>query len=317
MAPGEPNFGFADDLALPCHRRLDVKGKRGFGDVYTRVHPDRPAPTITTRFHSVSNGRFGHYEQDRGLSLHEGALLQSFPPGYEFHAEGMDTAARMIGNAVPPKLAECLARHLYDAWREEQSLPADATRGRPTMNSKELCLRILSAESEDAVSAIIDEVPELSDPANWHPVDGRETNFNVVTNQASTGSKALTELCTNMVDAMLLKHAHLDGIVPAGPDAPQSVTDAVRDLVRLKGARSGVLAEVDDEKYLREFAEKNLVIGITGSTRRGESLCFTFTDNGEGQHPDDFEDTFLSLSKGNKSNIPSYRASTTWGRPAC
>lgn len=172
------------------------------------------------------------------------------------------------------------------------------------MNSKELCLRILSAESEDAVSAIIDEVPELSDPANWYPIDGRETNFNVVTNQASTGSKALTELCTNMVDAMLLKHAHLNGIVPTGPGAPKSVTDAVRDLVRLKGARSGVLAEVDDEKYLREFAEKSLVIGITGSTRRGESLCFTFTDNGEGQHPDDFEDTFLSLSKGNKSNIP-------------
>ena len=107
-----------------------------------------------------------------------------------------------------------------------------------------------------------------------------------------------------MVDAMLLKHAHLTGIDPAGPDAPQSVTDAVRDLIRLKGARSGVLAEVDDEKYLQEFAEKNLVIGITGSTRRGGSLCFTFTDNGEGQRPDAFEDTFLSLSKGNKSNIP-------------
>ena len=171
------------------------------------------------------------------------------------------------------------------------------------MNSKVLCLRMLSAESERAISSIIAEVPELSDPSNWHPIDGRNTNFNVVTNQASTGSKALTELCTNMVDALLLKHAYLAGINPTGPSAPQSVTKAVRDLVRLKGARSGVLAEVDDEKYLQQFAEKNLVIGITGSTRRGESLCFTFTDNGEGQHLGDFEDTFLSLSKGNKSNI--------------
>ncbi len=172
------------------------------------------------------------------------------------------------------------------------------------MNSKELCLRIMCAESEHAVSTIIDDVPELSDPANWHPIDGRNTNFNVVTNQASTGSKALTELCTNMVDALLLKHAYMAGIDPTGPGAPKSVTDAVRDLVQLKGARSGVLAEVDDEKYLQQFAEENLVIGVTGSTRRGESLCFTFTDNGEGQHPEDFEDTFLSLSKGNKSNIP-------------
>ena len=124
------------------------------------------------------------------------------------------------------------------------------------MNGKELCLRILCAESEQAVSDIIDDVPELSDPANWRPIDGRETNFNVVTNQASTGSKALTELCTNMVDAVLLKHAHLKGIEPTGPDAPKSVTDAVRDLVTLRGARSGVLAEVDDEKYLQEFAEE-------------------------------------------------------------
>ena len=172
------------------------------------------------------------------------------------------------------------------------------------MNSKETCLRILSAESEQEVDAVIQSVPELSASGNWYPIDNRETNFNVVTNQASTGSKALTELCTNMVDAILLKQAHLKGIDPTGSDAPKSVTEAVRELVKLKGARSGVLAEVDDEKYLQEFAEKNLVIGITGSTRRGESLCFTFTDNGEGQRPDAFEDTFLSLSKGNKSNIP-------------
>ena len=123
VAPGEPNFNFPEELALPCHRRLEDKGRRGFGDVYTRIRPDRPAPTITTRFHSVSNGRFGHYDenQTRGLSLREGALLQSFPPNYEFHVAGMDAAARMIGNAVPPKLAECMARNLGELWADEKS----------------------------------------------------------------------------------------------------------------------------------------------------------------------------------------------------
>ncbi len=131
--PGQPNFGFPDELALPCHRRLDEKGKRGFGDVYTRMDPDRPAPTITTRFHSVSNGRFGHYDenQERGLSLREGALLQSFPLDYEFHAEGMDAIARMIGNAVPPSLAKHMAEHLYEVWRDEHSSAAATTAGRP------------------------------------------------------------------------------------------------------------------------------------------------------------------------------------------
>ena len=172
------------------------------------------------------------------------------------------------------------------------------------MDNKEVCLRLLQCESEREVDAVIESVPELTDPQNWHPIDRRVTNFNVVTNQASTGSKALTELCTNMVDAVLMKHAHLKGIDPTGPKAPKSVIEGVRDLVGLKGARSGILAQVDDPKYLQQFAEKNLVIGVTGGTRQDQSLCFTFVDNGEGQHPSAFEDTFLSLSKGNKSNIP-------------
>ena len=173
-----------------------------------------------------------------------------------------------------------------------------------SMDSKKVCLSILGAESERQVDNIIAEVPELSDSGNWRPIDGRETNFNVVTNQASTGGKALTELCTNMVDAVLMKHALAKGISLTGTDAPQSVILGVRDLVGLRGARSGVLAEVEDPKYLQEFAEKNLVIGVTGGTRRNDPLCFTFVDNGEGQHANEFEDTFLSLSKGNKSNIP-------------
>ena len=75
------------------------------------------------------------------------------------------------------------------------------------MQSKRVCFRILRAESEREVWTIVESEPELAEPSNWHPVDGRDTNFNVVTNQASTGSKALTELCTNMVDAVLMKHA--------------------------------------------------------------------------------------------------------------
>lgn len=172
------------------------------------------------------------------------------------------------------------------------------------MSDHDLCFRILHAESESEVDDIIASDESLSNTENWYPVDGRDTNFNVVTNQASTGSKALTELCTNMVDAVLMKHAQEEGIELTGSDAPQSVIAGVRDLVRLPGARSGILAQVDDERYLREFSEENLIIGVTGGTRRNQSPCFTFVDNGEGQHPHDFEDTFLSLSKGNKSDIP-------------
>lgn len=136
VKPGEPNFGFAEspfgDISLPCHRRLAEKGKQGFGDVYTRIHPDRPAPTITTRFLSISNGRFGHFDESqvRGLSLREGAALQSFGDDYEFHGDGMETVARMIGNAVPPKLSAYMAEWLYGLWQDNgEELTANANRG--------------------------------------------------------------------------------------------------------------------------------------------------------------------------------------------
>ncbi len=124
LSPGEPNFNLRDsvfgDLSLACHRRLEITGKRGFGDVYTRMRPDRPSPTITTRFHSVSNGRFGHYAADqvRALSLREGATLQSFGEDYRFYGSGMDSIARMIGNAVPPVLAQFMARWAFEFWRK-------------------------------------------------------------------------------------------------------------------------------------------------------------------------------------------------------
>ena len=124
VKPGEPNWYFKDsefgDLRLECHRRLEENDRRGFGDVYTRMHPDRPSPTITTRFHSISNGRFGHYdeEQVRGISLREGATLQSFSENYVFYGSGMDSVARMIGNAVPPKLSAFMAESLCELWRD-------------------------------------------------------------------------------------------------------------------------------------------------------------------------------------------------------
>ena len=128
VKPGEANWGFAEspfgDLSLPCHRRIAAKGKKGFGDVYTRMHPDRPAPTLTTRFHSISNGRFGHYDegQVRGLSLREGAVLQSFGDEYVFHGESIDAIARMIGNAVPPKLSAYMAKWLLGLWRDRSEV---------------------------------------------------------------------------------------------------------------------------------------------------------------------------------------------------
>src|ERR1035438_6181342 len=104
------------DLTLDCHRKVNARLRdQCFGDVYTRMSPDRPSPTITTKCHSISNGRFGHYDvkQVRGISLREAAILQSFPSNYVFYPLDQNgPVASMIGNAVPPKLAVYFSRYL-------------------------------------------------------------------------------------------------------------------------------------------------------------------------------------------------------------
>jgi DNA (cytosine-5)-methyltransferase 1 len=121
--PGQSNSYMENteygDLSLDCHRKVNTRlGDRCFSDVYTRMHPNRPSPTITTKCHSISNGRFGHYDikQHRGISLREAATLQSFPDNYVFYPiEQIEPVARMIGNAVPPKLAKYFASYLVNS----------------------------------------------------------------------------------------------------------------------------------------------------------------------------------------------------------
>jgi len=83
-----------------------------FRDVYGRMSWDKAAPTITTRFVSLSNGRFGHPEEDRAISLREGATIQTFPKKYYFKAKSQGVIARHIGNAVPPSMAKQIGLHL-------------------------------------------------------------------------------------------------------------------------------------------------------------------------------------------------------------
>ena len=171
-------------------------------------------------------------------------------------------------------------------------------------DSETTCLTLLDCNSENEVESIVRSTPAMSDCA-WKPLDRRETNFNITSNQASDGGKALTELMTNMVDAVLLKYAHEKHIDPKGASAPQTMYSAVETLIDIKHLRGGRLVDADDESSLRAFALEHLIIGVTGGSTKKEGFpCFTFIDNGEGQHPEHFEETFLSLSAGNKKDIP-------------
>jgi DNA (cytosine-5)-methyltransferase 1 len=99
-----------EGVGLRCHDKVD-----GFRDVYGRLWWDRPAVAITARCRTPSCGRFIHPVQDRGLSVREAALLQGFPPEYQFEGP-FDDKYKQIGNAVSPMFSRALAEHLDLAW---------------------------------------------------------------------------------------------------------------------------------------------------------------------------------------------------------
>jgi len=93
-------------LQLDCYRGKDDR----FRDVYGRLFWDKPSSTITTKFIKISNGRFAHPDENRGLSIREGATIQSFPKEYIFKTNSIGIAAKLIGNAVPPEYARRLGK---------------------------------------------------------------------------------------------------------------------------------------------------------------------------------------------------------------
>ena len=103
---GGSRLDWADDpdLQLNCF----IGKNDSFKDSYGRMWWNKPAPTITTKFFSISNGRFGHPDEDRAISLREGATLQTFPKDYVFKCRSIATTARLIGNAVPCEFARRL-----------------------------------------------------------------------------------------------------------------------------------------------------------------------------------------------------------------
>ena len=113
--PGGTWRDWPEELIAACHTR---KSGATYPSVYGRMEWDLPAPTVTTQCYGFGNGRFGHPEQDRAISLREAAVLQSFPSDYAFIPDdavvNFNALGRMIGNAVPVLLGKFIGEILVD-----------------------------------------------------------------------------------------------------------------------------------------------------------------------------------------------------------
>jgi DNA (cytosine-5)-methyltransferase 1 len=104
---GGSRTGLPNNLVLDCHKKKNADGSvfSGHKDVYGIMDADKPSPTMTGGCLCYSKGRYGHYEQDRAISIREAARLQTFPDDFIF-PDSLTAAALQIGNAVPIDLVK-------------------------------------------------------------------------------------------------------------------------------------------------------------------------------------------------------------------
>lgn len=162
-------------------------------------------------------------------------------------------------------------------------------------NHEELFWQMYNCKNEQEVDEFIRQRPEIFAQSNWRPLGGETSNYGTVENQAADPVPALVEKLTNSIDALLMKRCYEEGINPISKDAPCSMEEAVRrffpqsqhwDLVRVRREQAGSIQVLAD--------------GYARNTGNASIIVF---DDGEGQHPEDFYETFLSLGSGNKNEI--------------
>ncbi len=108
FAKTPPNGGSRKDSGrrLDCHKKHD-----GHNDVYGRIDPAQPGPTMTTACFNPSKGRFVHPTANHGITLRQAARIQTFPDDFVFIG-GLTPGGKQIGNAVPVDLGRVLIEHI-------------------------------------------------------------------------------------------------------------------------------------------------------------------------------------------------------------
>ena len=160
------------------------------------------------------------------------------------------------------------------------------------MKTRQLFEDLYRAPHEVQVENVLRRYSLLNSPENWRPYGGTESNFSVVENQQSSPIPALIEKITNGIDAILMRRCVEEGVDPRSDRAPRSIDTAVDQF--FPNHKNW------DVRTTRRIQAQHLQILADGPRMNTSLIVY---DDGEGQAPEDFEDTFLSLLRGNKNEI--------------
>ena len=170
------------------------------------------------------------------------------------------------------------------------------------IDQERLCWDLITSESEIEVIAVLDRLGLWENPDAWEPLGNNENNWGMVNNQSAHPMGALSELIINSSDALLTRRCHEAKINPeCSETAPKSISDAIE---KFYGFSHGKLIEMPESRRT-ELAEKSTwivasgMMPVKGNPKEGNP-CISIIDMGEGQRPENFRKSFLSIGAGNK-----------------
>ena len=172
----------------------------------------------------------------------------------------------------------------------------------PNFDKKDFCLRLLKSEMEEEVVAILKEYSYWDDRSVWKPYGNMPNNRSIVGNQQSSPVAALVEKLVNSIDAILMAECYRKDIDPKSSKAPKSMREAAELFFAIKEGRIQNL----DQPERRKLAERIQL--IAAGTK--ENPAYIIVDDGEGQTPEEFENTFLSFAEKIKQKYPLFKANT-------
>lgn len=167
-----------------------------------------------------------------------------------------------------------------------------------------LCRALMETHSEEDVVTLLTDCGYWNDPAVWRYIGDSDSNWSTIGNQQGDPIAALAEKFINAIDSYLMNLCYEAGIDPKGPEAPRSLREAVATFVEEApnphADHTGRVANWLDPE-IRRVARQ---ITLAATETKGAQPSLSVVDVGEGQSPDDVPDTFMSLNKRNKMDIP-------------
>lgn len=161
-----------------------------------------------------------------------------------------------------------------------------------SLTKEELFRALYFSPTEEKIDELIASETEIFKDENWAPIGDTESNFSIIENQQSNPIAALVEKVTNSIDAILMKECILKNVNPRDATAPRDMDEALNRFFPDNN-------NWDLTTFRRKQAEEIQILA-DGPTRESSVIIY---DNGEGQHPTEFQKTFLSLMRGNKNEI--------------